>query len=262
MKFCYKFTIFSSLFVLQFLLINTAQTQELQSISNSLSSDTKKYRSNEFKESFYNIEYYKNRKDFKIFKSIGVKLGLTTNEYGWHHPFPFISQNYFDDPGTGTGWVGGFIEGLSNNYISTIIDAAYRGKHLNFKYNLYNGNGEVIGTEEAGNTFNMASYCISEKFKFTKNTPQGDFGAYIFAGLRYNIISSGKFNERLANMLSTYESTTFGLNSGVGVFAGKKVYVSIDFYFAPDFSKTYSTQNGYYKNTEFGIVLAIGYNNF
>jgi len=206
------------------------------------------------------IDISKQGNKLQIFKSIGIKIGFTGNEYGWHHPFPLITQNY-KDPRISSASLGAYIEGLSTLYYSTILEAAYHHRSMKFDYNLYDGNGNVIGTKISENSFTITSFSIAEKIKYSAMARDHELEFYVFGGLKYDLLSSPKFEQILQPYLSSYKSNIYGFTSGIGFSYGKKVRASVDLYYSQDFTDTYETGNGNYKNTEIGIVVGLGYLN-
>lgn len=193
----------------------------------------------------------------QIFKSIGIKLSRSVNEYGWQHPFPLITNN-FKHPGMYTASFGGYIEGLSTKYFSTVIELAYRGRSIYFDYNLYDGNGNVISTNETSYGYNITSFGISEKLKYSIKAGTHELDIYGFAGLRYELVRAKDLDEKLYYYMSGHRENNSGYITGLGFSYGKKFRFSADVYYLRDFSDFFSTPNGSYKNHEVGLTIGLG----
>jgi len=197
----------------------------------------------------------------RLLKSAGIKIGFTINEYGWHHPFPVITNNYHD-AGISTASIGAYFEGLSTRFFSTVAEIAYRSRKLDFDYNLYDGNGNIIGTNNAGNSFNLTTFCITEKIKYTRYIRYLELAVYGFGGFKYDIINSAKFDSRFEPYLKNYKQNSAGFITGIGISIGKKFRFSTDIYYSGDFTNIIETENGNFKNAEIGILVGFGYMNF
>lgn len=207
---------------------------------------------------FVNTETVSKNK-FQLFRGIGVKLGLTTNEYGWHHPDAEISRYYRDDPGMGTGGITGYIEMFSFRYLSTVFEIGYGSRSINLDRFLYDGNGNVLSTKELKNSFTLLKTSVTEKLKFEKQDEKGIFGAYIFGGIKYDNLVSSNIDTAFKGVLDNFNTGIWGAKIGFGAGGGSSFYFSAEFYLAADFTKTYSSSAGYFRNTEFGITVAFGY---
>jgi hypothetical protein len=201
--------------------------------------------------------------NLQVFKSIGVKISRSLNQYGWQHPFPLITKN-FKHPGMYTASFGGYIEGLSTKYFSTVIELAYRGRSVYFDYNLYDGNGNVISTNETSYGYNITSFGISEKLKYSIKAGTHELDFYCFAGLRYEQVNAKNLDEKLYFYMSTHRKSNSGYITGLGFSVGKKFRFSTEVYYLQDFYDFFSTEDGKYKNHEVGLSIGFGLllNNF
>jgi len=199
-----------------------------------------------------NSQNFSDSEKIILYNGLGGIVGRTINNYGWEHPDTYLSKAY-QGPKTMTIEFSAYGEMLYNRFYSSIIKIGYCEREYSFNFDEKNSAGEIVGTKTMIEDIHFLRFSAAEKLKY--DIPHYSF--YLYAGLRYDLQIAKSVDDDFMNVLG--HNSSYGLTSGIGLefnFSGCAVF--FEYYYNPDFKKTYSSPDGYVRNTEIGILVGIG----
>ena len=184
----------------------------------------------------------------------GLKFGYATNTYGWVHPDPVLDTSYYQ-PTSLTFQLGLYGEFLNRRFISTNVNWGIKFKSTKFNYPVYNELREVVGTSSVKNDVTWTTIAITERFRL----PYQTWLFYVYGGFEGSFRIGKNISAGFENVFDNSKKQTFSISSGIGIAKGMDFFLfSLEFYFNPDLTKSYTSNSGYMRNTELGLRLGFG----
>lgn len=196
------------------------------------------------------------KSEFHLINGFGFKLGFTTNEYGWSHPDPFLTKAY-RQPSNSTASFSTNGDFFKFNLFSTLLDIGFLWRKYNFEYDAVDSYGNIIDVKTTDNSVFLISISLCEKIEYSIKS----WGFYAYAGPRGDFKIGKSIKPNFQNVFDNLKHSNFGLTTGMGIDygPGRKFIFSLEFYYDPDFTKTFTSDSGFIKNSEFGIKLGVGF---
>ncbi len=194
----------------------------------------------------------------QVFRGVSFKIGFSLKESGYTYENETIKRFFHKEPSVLLTFLGFSGEFFYSKYLSTVVDAAYRPRMINYEYDKLNGMGQSTGTREINNSVSYIAFSGIEKLHY-------DFSymsVYVFLGMRVEMKIGESIDEDFA-FLNNLKNNIFCLTSGLGFAAQfSKIRVMVEADYDNDLNAMYESGtegSGKIKLSNFGIRLGVGY---